>query len=222
MKTAGFVLGLIFSLILFFVSIYILSVETIINAISGFDIQFIGGFTMFCSIFMLIGSSISLNHPSAGSYLIGIPSILCFFFGFNLLSLFPLIMLIVAACLLSSAARSEKRERDYNENLAKLYEEEEERKKRNSETHNDIDYSSIELNDMKEKTKIQMEEIGIFKDRIEKYYKSLSAMAFLKEAWKEVKKFQNENPENEEVNELVDELYAFLPLEDTFEYKEGK
>ena len=216
MKTAGFVIGLIFSLILFFVSIYILSVEIIINTISGFDIQFIGGFTMLCSILMLIGSSISLKHPSAASYLLVIPAILCIFFASSILNVFPVIMVGIAGCLLISAGKTEKREREYNESTARLYEEmNKKREKRNSEAKNKIDHSKIKLNDMKEKTRIQMEEIGIFKDKIEKYYKSLSAMAFLKEAWKEIKKFQNENPENEEIKELADELYAFLPVEDT-------
>jgi len=221
MKTAGFVIGLIFSIIIFFISIFILSVSGAITSSTSIS-EYVGGFTLFMSIIMLIGSSISLKHPSAASYLLVIPAILCIFLAFNTLTIFPLIMILIASCLLSSAARSEKREREYNKNLAKLYEEDEEREKRNSEAKNKIDHSEIKLNDMKEKTRIQMEEIGIFKDKIEKYYKSLSAMAFLKEAWKEVKKFQNENPENEEANELADELYAFLPVEDTFKYKEGK
>ncbi len=211
MKTAGFVIGLIFTIIIFFISIFILSVSGAITSLTSIS-EYVGVFTFFMSIIMLIGSSISLKHPSAASYLLVIPAILCIFLAFNTFTIFPLIMILIASCLLSSAARSEKREREYNENLAKLYEEDE---KRNSETYNDIDYSEIKLNDMKEKTRIQMEEIGIFKDKIKKYYKSLSAMAFLKEAWKEVKKFQDENPENEEANELVNELYAFLPTEDT-------
>ncbi len=211
MKTAGFVIGLIFSLILFFAGIYILSVENVLKSAGNYE-SFIGGFTMLCSLVMLLGVVNALKRPSFASYLLVIPAILCIFLAFNTFTIFPLIMILIASCLLSSAARSEKREREYNENLAKLYEEDE---KRNSEAKNKIDYSEIKLNDMKEKTRIQMEEIGIFKDKIEKYYKSLSAMAFLKEAWKEVKKFQNENPENGEANELVDELYAFLPFEDT-------